>query len=261
MGRNRSFFCLPAIEGLPTCSSRFLFRKYRIQMSRIRYLKPEFFEDEHLAELPFWIRLLFAGMWNIADKSGRLEDRPKKIHIKIFPYDKVDIQAGLKTLSKPKTDSARPFIIRYEIEGEKYIQIVNWLKHQKPHHTEKDSILPPHPPNIMGMVNGNGECSQRKCEVTTPLDNGSLTVKDKKIPPNIDFVLEYFKELKYPAEGEPFYDYFQSNGWKVGGKTSMKDWKAAARGWCRRGFSRKNIDGEKLRPGTNVPEKYFNKEQ
>lgn len=149
-------------------------------MSRIRYLKPEFFEDEHLAELPFWVRLLFAGLWNIADKAGRLEDRPKKIKIKIFPYDKVDINKGLLLLSQTKKDSTRPFIYRYTVNNEEYIQIVNWSKHQKPHHTEKDSNIPPYPPNTMGMVNGEGECSSSKYDVKDPLPNGYLTVKDKK---------------------------------------------------------------------------------
>ena len=112
-------------------------------MSRIRYLKPEFFEDEDLAELPFWVRLLFAGLWNIADKEGRLEDRPKRIKIKIFPYDdKINVEKGLEFLTKNKSESDKPFILRYRIEKQKYIQIVNWHKHQKPHHMELPSEIP-----------------------------------------------------------------------------------------------------------------------
>jgi len=61
-------------------------------MPRIRYLKPDFFKDEDLAEHPYWIRLLFAGLWGIADKDGRLEDRIKRIKAEIFPYDTVDIE-------------------------------------------------------------------------------------------------------------------------------------------------------------------------
>ncbi len=45
-------------------------------------------------------------------------------------------------------------------------------------------------------------------------------------------VQEYFKTQSYRAiEAEKFYNYFQSNGWLVGGRTKMKDWKAAARNW------------------------------
>ena len=35
------------------------------------------------------------------------------------------------------------------------------------------------------------------------------------------------------AEAVKFHDYFSSNGWKVGGRATMRDWKAAFRNWCR----------------------------
>lgn len=50
--------------------------------------------------------------------------------------------------------------------------------------------------------------------------------------PTLHQVQEYFKTQSYPLiEAEKFYNYFQSNGWLVGGKTKMKDWKASARNW------------------------------
>ena len=146
-------------------------------MARIRYLKPEFFEDEHLAELPFETRLFFAGLWNFADKAGRLEDRPARLKVKIFPYDKVDIDKCLELLSKPKNGTGRPFIQRYEAQGERYIQIVAWDKHQKPHHTEQPSVIPPAPPlntteKIKIKIKGMGSVVQG----TTELSNGATTV-------------------------------------------------------------------------------------
>ena len=39
-------------------------------------------------------------------------------------------------------------IIRYEVDGEKYIQVLNFEKHQRPHHTETGSNLP----DINGVV-------------------------------------------------------------------------------------------------------------
>jgi len=42
----------------------------------------------------------------------------------------------------------------------------------------------------------------------------------------------YFLEKKFPeVEAQRFFNYFESNGWLVGGRTKMKDWKAAARNW------------------------------
>ncbi|MEQ8551453.1 MAG: hypothetical protein RIC06_23930 [Cyclobacteriaceae bacterium] len=52
------------------------------------------------------------------------------------------------------------------------------------------------------------------------------------IPPLEAHVKIYFDEKGYPpVEAEKFYNYFQSNGWLVGGRSKMKDWKAAARNW------------------------------
>lgn len=144
-------------------------------MARIRYLKPEFFTDEDLAELPFEARLLFAGIWCHADKAGRLEDRPKFLKAMIFPYDKVDIDRLLSLLTN------KPFINRYEGEdGKHLIDIPSWNRHQKPHHTEKESTLPPCPPILKGngkgklKGNGEGECD----ESITELNNGEITVKE-----------------------------------------------------------------------------------
>lgn len=55
-----------------------------------------------------------------------------------------------------------------------------------------------------------------------------------KTGPKPEEVKTYFTEIGYPQEAEKFNDHFLSNGWKVGGKTAMKDWKAAARNWGRR---------------------------
>ena len=140
-------------------------------MPRIRYLKPEFWKDEDIAELSPIIRLFFMGLWNFADKSGRLEDRPKYLKKEIFPDQKADVEKFLITLTKVKTNSNRPFIQRYEENGEKYIQILSWYKHQKPHHTEAESKIPPAPP--LSKDNGDGEGKKQSRE----LRNGEVTVK------------------------------------------------------------------------------------
>ena len=105
-------------------------------MARARNIKPGFFTNEDLVELDFATRLLFAGLWTVADREGRLQDRPKKIKIDVFPADNLDIDAMLQALHDAK------FIHRYEVDGSKFIQITSWDKHQNPHHTEKASEIP-----------------------------------------------------------------------------------------------------------------------
>lgn len=106
---------------------------------RTRYLKPGFFENEDLAALPATTRLLFAGLWLIADRKGRLRDRPARIKGELFPYDNTNVERGLKQLA----DTG--FIERYETDGQRLIWIPTFLTHQKPYKHEPGSALPGHP--------------------------------------------------------------------------------------------------------------------
>lgn len=84
-----------------------------------------------------------------------------------------------------------------------------------------------------------------------PEKKGSGTVE--KIPPKVEDVLHFFKEKNATEiEAEKFFNHFQSNGWLVGGKSKMKDWKAAASNWLLNVsiFSSKPLrQTQELRPG------------
>lgn len=103
---------------------------------RARGIKPGFFKNEYLAELGPMTRLLFAGLWCMADREGRMEDRPKRIKAEIFPYDECDVDAMLEALS------VRGFIERYEAGRKRYIAVLAFSKHQNPHKNERPSSIP-----------------------------------------------------------------------------------------------------------------------
>jgi len=106
-------------------------------MPRARNIKPGFFKNEDLIELPFEARLLFIGLWTLADREGRLEDRPKRIKIELFPGDNCNVDDLLQQLADKK------LIIRYEVNGRRYISIPKFKKHQNPHVKEQASEIPP----------------------------------------------------------------------------------------------------------------------
>lgn len=119
-------------------------------MPRIRQLKPSFFLDEDLAECSPWARLLFQGLWTLADRKGRLEDRPNRIQVQVFPYDhleshRVTVIGLLNELEAPRKHGPGGFIRRYTVNGRAYIQVVNFLKHQKVHPKEAPSEIPDAP--------------------------------------------------------------------------------------------------------------------
>jgi hypothetical protein len=65
-----------------------------------------------------------------------------------------------------------------------------------------------------------------------PANNGQLKITSSAIPTSLSQVRLFFeKEKSTKLEAEKFFNYFQSNGWRVGGRSPMKDWQAAARNW------------------------------
>lgn len=105
-------------------------------MARSRNIKPGFFVNEVLGELNPLARLLFAGLWCHADREGRLEDRLKRLKPQILPYDECDIDALAQCLHDAS------LIHRYVIGNKRYIQIIEFKKHQNPHIKEQRSTIP-----------------------------------------------------------------------------------------------------------------------
>ena len=76
---------------------------------------------------------------------------------------------------------------------------------------------------------------------------------DKKLPPatpeSVEDVIQYFEqEGAGRVDAEKFFNHFESNGWKVGGKAAMKNWQAAARKWILNCIDFNN-DSKRLTPG------------
>lgn len=117
-------------------------------MARSRNIKPGFFKNEVLGEMDPNVRLLFIGIWTIADREGRLEYRPLRVKAEICPYDSYDIEEAIALL----VDGG--FLIPYEADGRQLMQVVNWLKHQQPHHKETASTFPPPPGHSNGVCDG-----------------------------------------------------------------------------------------------------------
>jgi hypothetical protein len=141
-------------------------------MARARNIKPGFFKNEVLAELSPSTRLLFVGLWCLADREGRLEDRPKRIKLELLPFDNIDVVELLDELE------AHGFIQRYTVGGVSIIQVVNFAKHQTPHGTERDSELPDangcltvHQRGKNGYITGEQQSANSGLTVKKPVPN------------------------------------------------------------------------------------------
>jgi hypothetical protein len=143
-------------------------------MARARNVKPGLFKNEILGVADPLYTLLFEGLWLLADREGRLEDRPLRIKGELFPYrDGLDMVAMLSWLER------EGFIRRYSSNGFALIQIVAFGKHQTPHGTEKDSTFPNEDGQYTVHVRGKNGYATGQFSFVDSL----LTVKDQEPNP------------------------------------------------------------------------------
>ena len=213
---------------------------------RARNLKPAIFKNELLAVADPSYMVTFIGLWCAADREGRLEDRPARLHFEINPGRAYAVtEQALAWLEQ------NGFIQRYQVDGGAYIAIPAFVKHQTPHQNEKPSTLPEPPlaTKDESTFNQGG-----KHLALTP-DSGLLTpdppftettVSGRGKPRTTDKSakrlpedFELTKERRAVAEAErlpadrtfdKFVDYWRSAS---GARARKLDWDATWRNWCR----------------------------
>jgi hypothetical protein len=80
-------------------------------------------------------------------------------------------------------------------------------------------------------------------------DSKNATTKTSLQRPTLEEIKNYFaSKLSTELESEKFFNYFESNGWLVGGKTPMKNWQAAANNWIINVSKFNNNDKNKQTP-------------
>ncbi|WP_375191833.1 hypothetical protein [Marinobacter sp.] len=167
-------------------------------MARSRNIKPGFFRNEHLVELPFETRLLFIGLWTLADKEGRLEFRPKKIKLELFPADDIDVSREISRLF------TAGLVTVYQVEGSQLIEVVNFKKHQNPHPKEAASEIPgpdderAQPVDFMEAAKSNG----KPCNFAASNADSLLLIPDSCFPSNGTSESDAPCEAKPPAKSK-----------------------------------------------------------
>lgn len=125
---------------------------------RIRTIKPQFFINEELAQCSALARLFFIGTWGVADKEGRLEDRPARLKVEILPYDDADPTALIDELEQGG------FLRRYSANGGKYLWVVKFKQHQRitGKEAERTSTLPEPPADCLSLPLQNEQTEPKR---------------------------------------------------------------------------------------------------
>ncbi len=180
-------------------------------MARARNIKPAFFQNEDLAELKPIERLAFIAMWTVADYRGCIEYRAKRLKVQLLPYDNCDIDTIVTNLEQSR------FITTYNVNGQNYIKILNFEKHQNPHPNEKKAGS-----TIPDIGESNSNINELQIIVTNHDKDGTnradslIPITDSPLPiTNTEVLEDYFEDFwyKYPK--------------KVGKEAARKAWNKA----------------------------------
>lgn len=109
-------------------------------MARIRTIKPEFPQSESMGRVSRDARLLFIMLWTIVDDEGRTRAASRMLASLLYPYDddaKIHIVQWLFELEREGC------ITLYSHDGNAYLQIENWLSHQRIDHPAKSRLPAP----------------------------------------------------------------------------------------------------------------------
>ena len=152
-------------------------------MANRRMIYQDFFEDEYfgMVEIPlrlFWVGLITAA----ADDQGRILDNSSLIKAKVFMYDG-DVTNSMIDgwLDKLNADNK---IVRYEADGKRLIQIINWWEYQTPSWAMPSKYPPPDNWNDRARYHATGETQGGKIKTINWDKEGGFDDKQVNKLPN-----------------------------------------------------------------------------
>lgn len=101
---------------------------------------------------------------------------------------------------------------------------------------------------------------EKEIKIEKEIDSSaSTTTKRKRFEkPTLSEIKQYCIERKNNVDAQHFYDYYESNGWKVG-KNAMKNWQAAVRTWERSEYRKPTVKKNSKEDAINVVNNLMNK--
>lgn len=202
-------------------------------MARIRSIKPEFPQSESMGRVSRDARLLFVMLWPICDDHGRTRAASRMLASLLFPYDDDAPELVDGWLDELEREAC---IRRYSVNGSAYLEVCNWLIHQKIDKPSKPQF--PEPPGALARIREDssleGKGKERKGEEEAPPERsptGSRLPADWSLPDDWrTWAVAERSDLDIGKVAADFADYWHAKPGKDGRKT---DWQATWRRWVR----------------------------
>ena len=203
-------------------------------MARKRMIDPNIWQSEDFSKLSTLAKLVFIGLFSLADDEGRGRCNPVYIKSTLFPYEEGIRSADIdKTLSEISSNMS---VIFYSCDGSNYYSLFNWNTWQK---IDKptDSKIPEFNENnkeirrlfVEGSSNTSRAFSPNKNRIEK---NKNMNKKEKEfVPPTLEEVKKYVEDKKLKVNPSEFYDYFTEGKWIDSKGKPVRNWKQKILTW------------------------------
>ncbi len=218
-----------------------------------RFLRPGLTTSQRFNSASWHAQIFYVRILTLVDDFGRYDAETRLLRSHAFPFgDPAGKEIPLKTVeSICKQLSVHALIAFYQDkDGKKYLQVLRWQERPR---AEK-SKYPALDNTCEQMFANDSNCSLPSPSPSPSPTSSIIGSSPNGQRPTIKDVVELIGE----RAANDFFDYYESNGWRVG-RNPMKDWKAAARRWKR---NQKSNGARPDNPGTidkskiDVPERF-----
>lgn len=212
-------------------------------MARKRMIDPNIWQSEDFGRLSTLAKLVFIGLFSLADDEGRGRCNPIYLKSTLFPYEEGIRSADVdKTLSEISSNMS---VVFYSCDGSSYYSLYNWNTWQKIDRPS-ESKIPEFNEKVMQRLFIFDDNSTNVRRVFAPNKNIKEKEQERKgnrkeknfIPPSLEDIKKYVTEKQLKVNAEYFYNYFTEGNWIDSKGNKVKNWKQKILTW--NGFSNKN---------------------
>ena len=203
-------------------------------MARKRMIDPNIWQSEDFGKLSLLAKIVFIGLFSLADDEGRGRANPVYLKSSLFPYEESMRSADIaKTLLEISSNMS---VVFYSCDGSDYYSLYNWSDWQK---IDKptDSKLPAFEENNKEIRRIFDEPSTNNSRTLSPNkkrieNNKNRNRKEKEfVPPTLEEVEQYVNEKKLGVNAKEFFDYFTEGKWIDSKGNQVKNWKQKILTW------------------------------
>lgn len=203
-------------------------------MARKRMIDPNIWQSEDFGKLSLLAKIVFIGLFSLADDEGRGRANPVYLKSTLFPYEESMRSTDItKTLSEISSNMSVDF---YSYDGSDYYSLYNWNDWQK---IDKptNSKLPSFEENNEEIRRLFVEGSSKPSRTLSPNKNRkeknkNMNRKEKEfVPPTFEEIQKYVSEKSLKVSAKEFYDYFTEGKWIDSKGNQVKNWKQKILTW------------------------------